>query len=300
MGLRTNPTQRQRRVGTELRKLREAAGFSATDAGAHVGLGRAYMSHIETGRAGIAEDKLRTLAKAYGVAGDPLVDELVRMALSKGRGWWTQYADSVDGRARDLAELEATTRAHRSFQWVYVPGLLQTPAYTRALIESGAPVVQQSRTERAIEFRGNRQRILRDEAPPLFHAVVHEAAFHMHFVPPSVMRDQLEHLVTLSCLPHVEIQLLPFRAPTYPATSTSPFVVFEASVPELRTLYVEHPVTSSFLDDPAEIAQFVTGFEQLSAAALSPLSPNEDNVNSSLRLVQHLRYVLEALPDAGP
>jgi transcriptional regulator with XRE-family HTH domain len=300
MGLRTNPTHRQRRLGEELRKLREAAGLSATEGGAYANLGRAHMSHIETGRTGIPEEKLRALADGYGVACESFLDELVKMARSKGRGWWTQYTDAVDDRACDLAELEATSRAHRSFQWVYIPGLLQTAAYMQALFRSGEPGTPAARIVRYIEFRQRRQRVLTSDSPPQFHAVIHEAAFHMHFVPRDVMLEQLTHLVELSRLPNVKIQLLPFRAPSYPATSTAPFVVFDAVSPELRTVYVEHPISSSLLSDPAQIAQFATGFEQLSNVSLSPLDPADDRAQSSLRLVQHLRYVLEEAPHAGP
>jgi transcriptional regulator with XRE-family HTH domain len=287
-------------LGIELRKLREAAGLSAFEGGAYAGLGRAHMSHIETGRTGIQEEKLRALLRGYGGVSESLVDELIEMAHSKGRGWWTQFNDAVNASACDLAELEAAAVAHRSFQWVYIPGLLQTPAYTRALFESGEPGTPAARIQRGVEFRSRRQRIIQDESPPQIHAVIHEAAFHMHFVPREVMREQLEHLVALSRLPHIKIQLLPFRAPSYPATSTSPFVIFDARSPELRTLYVEHPVTSSFVDDPAQIAQFTTGFEQLSRVALSPLNTSDDDSHSSMRLFQHLRYVLEEAPHAGP
>ncbi|MFD5316973.1 helix-turn-helix domain-containing protein [Streptomyces sp. NPDC127098] len=300
MGLRTHPTQRQRRLAEELRRLRESTGMSATEAGSHADLGRAHMSHIETGRTGISEDKLRRLLNAYGVASKPLVNELVEMAQPTGPGWWSRYTDAVDSRACDLAELESTARAHRSFQWVYVPGLLQTPAYMRALFESGEPDTSTARRERYAEFRQRRQRVLHGPRPPRFHAVVHEAAFHMHFVPRDVMLGQLDHLLEMGRLPHVEIQLLPFRAPSYPATSTAPFVIFDASCPELRTVYVEHPVSASFLSERAHIAQFTTGFEQLSNVALSPLDPTNDGPRSSLRLLQHLRYLLEEAPYAGP
>lgn len=293
MGLRTNPTQRQRRLGAELRKLREAAGLSATQAGTYAGLGRAYMSHIETGRAGIPEEKLAALLEGYGIANDTLAAELMAMATAKGRGWWTTFSDAVDGGALDLAELESSASTHRSFQWLYVPGLLQTPEYARALFENGQIDIHPDRVARAVDFRNGRQQVLHRDSPPTFHAVIHEAAFHMHFVPRRVMREQLEGLLDLCRLPHVVIQLLPFRAPTYPATSSSPFVIFEARAPELRTLYIEHPVTSSFIDDSALISQFSTTFERLSRVALSPLRPDAGGSLSSLRLVQHLRYVLE-------
>lgn len=266
--------------------------MSATEAGTHANLGRAHMSHIETGRTGIPEDKLRTLLHHYGCASETLTTELAGMASSNGRGWWSGYSSPIDERARDLAEAEGAATTHRSLQWLYVQGLLQTHSYMQALFENGDPDTSASEVERFIDFRLRRQQVLHGEAPLKLHAVIHEAAFHMHFVPREVMRDQLRHLVTVAQLPNVSIQLLPFKAPTYPATSTFPFVILDSAVPELRTVYVEHPVTSAFLSDSHHMGQFATDFERLSSASLEPLGDTEDDGQGSLSLVQHLLYIL--------
>jgi transcriptional regulator with XRE-family HTH domain len=292
MGLRVNPTQRQRRLGQELRKLRESSGLTGPEAGAYINVGRAHMSHIEAGRTHIPEDKLRTLAEIYGCKSAQLVEELASMTRSNGKGWWSEYKRILDDRARDLAELEASAVAHRSFQLLYIPGLLQTTDYMRAVLKNGEPDTPATRIDRYIEFRQRRQDVLAGEQPPEYHAVVHEAAFHMRYVGREVMRRQIQHLVTAAQRPNIRIQVLPFKAPSYPATSSTPFVIFDSSAPELRTAYVEHPVSSVFLADEERITRFSQDFDRLATVALSPLDPEETHAESSHGLVQHLLYDL--------
>src|SRR4051812_36709942 len=123
MGLRSNPSQRQRRLGAELRRLRELSGMSATDAGAVAGLGRAHMSHIEMGRTAIPEEKLRKLAQAYGCNSRTFVDALVEMGRATGKGWWTEFRPALLDTALDFAELESTADAIKAFGLTFVPGL---------------------------------------------------------------------------------------------------------------------------------------------------------------------------------
>ncbi|MEV0370988.1 helix-turn-helix transcriptional regulator [Streptomyces sp. NPDC050636] len=296
MGLRTNPSQRQLRLGEELRKLREASGLSATEAGAHAGLGRAHMSHIETGRTAIPESKLRTLARVYGCASQPYVEALVAMSNATGKGWWSAYRKTLDQRVLDLAELESAASVHRTFDWLYVPGLLQTEAYMRALFSSGHPVADSQTLDTYAEFRLSRQQVLDVDKPPTLHAVIHEAAFHMRFVDTAIMRSQLTHLIEMAKLPHVHIQILPFKATTYPDAMGAPFVILEPAAPELSAVYIEHPVSALFLDDPSQLAQYNDAFESLSSSALAPITACPERVTyaktESLGLVQHLLYVL--------
>ncbi|MEU3460939.1 helix-turn-helix transcriptional regulator [Streptomyces sp. NPDC006733] len=294
MGLRSNPSQRQRRLGAELRRLRELSGMSATDAGALAGLGRAHMSHIEMGRTAIPEEKLRVLAHAYGCNSRTLIEALVAMGRATGKGWWTPYQDSRSASVLDLAELEASSTALRSFEWVYVHGLLQTPEYMRALFEIGNLDASPDELDRAVEFRLRRQQILEGDTPLALHLVIHEAALHMQFVGAEIMRRQIEHLVELSRLPHIVIQILPFTAQTFPAGFGTPFALFDSSAPELGTVHVEHPVNPLFLGEPSHLTRFTEAFEQLSTVALPPLDPEPESQfharKDSLGLVQHLLY----------
>ncbi|MCZ4122222.1 helix-turn-helix domain-containing protein [Streptomyces sp. H39-S7] len=294
MGLRSNPSQRQRRLGAELRRLRELSGMSATDAGALAGLGRAHMSHIEMGRTAIPEEKLRALADAYGCNSRTLVDALVEMGQATGKGWWTEFRDSHSAPALDLAEIEADCTAHRSFEWVFVQGLLQTPEYMRALFEIGNRDAGSDELDRAVDFRLRRQQILKGGSRRRLHMVIHEAALHMQFVGADIMRHQIEHLVELARLPDIRIQILPFSAQTYPAAFGTPFALFDSVAPELGTVYVEHPVAPLFLGEPDHLTEFTDAFERLSTVALPPLDPEPESKfyarRDSLGLVQHLLY----------
>jgi transcriptional regulator with XRE-family HTH domain len=292
MGLRSHISQRQRRLGQELRKLREAADVSRAEVCRQVGIQMPHLSNIEAGRTACAEPRLRALAEAYGCTNKPLIEALVGMSKATGKGWWSKFRTVVEERVIDLAELEAGASAHRSFQWLYVPGLLQTPNYMRSLFTRTEPGAEPDLIDEYVKFRLQRQQVLYEEPLSSYHAVVHEAAFHMRFVERSVMVEQLEYLVQLSQFPNITIQVLPFTADAHPATPGAPFSILDAHVPELCTVYVEHPVTSAFLGDENYINQFATDFSRLNTVSLAPLNPAGPLGEGSLGVVQHLLYIL--------
>ncbi|MGW7295820.1 helix-turn-helix domain-containing protein [Streptomyces xiamenensis] len=300
MGLRSNVSQRQRRLGQELRKLREAAGVPRAEACRHIGIHTPHLSNIEAGRTACSEARLRALAAVYGCTNKPLVDALVEMSNATGKGWWSPYAKTLESRIIDLAELESAATAHRSFQWLYIPGLLQTPDYMRSLFTRTDPAASAEAIDEYANFRLLRQQTLFEEPLPAYHAVIHEAAFHMKFVTREVMQGQLEYLVQLAQFANITIQVLPFSADAHPATPGAPFSVLDAGVPELSTVYVEHPVDSVFLGDRPYIEQFATDFSRLSTVSLAPLDPSGLLGEGSLGLVQHLLYVMKEGRNAAP
>ncbi|MGP4113643.1 helix-turn-helix domain-containing protein [Streptomyces sp. 4N509B] len=297
MGLRANPTQRQRRLGTELRRLRDESGLTATSVGRELGFSAAHLNNIESGRTGISATKLRTLAELYGCRHAPLIDELVAMSQSNGRGWWSEFNHPPhNDSARDLAELEAMSVRHRNFQWVNMPGLLQTSEYMKALFRSGQPDGDEDTWDRFVQFRRRRQRLLTEARPPTYHAIIHEAALRMEFVPRGVMRRQIEHLVDMARLPNVTVQILPFHADEYPPAFSSPFNCLDAALPELNTVYVEHPTLCPFVIDQGHLTQFSDAFQKLSEVALPPIDVDDRDRGrsrrTSLGLVQHILYEL--------
>jgi hypothetical protein len=251
------------------------------------------MSHIETGRTHISEEKLRTLARVYGCTDDQLIKALVAMAQSDGRGWWSKHKRFKGTRSRDLAEVESTATAHRAFQWLYVPGLLQTPDYMRTLFRRSRPEESEQVVDEYVEFRLRRQQVLSMEPLPVYHAIIHEAAFHMHFVSREVMLNQLKYLIEVSQFPNIAIQIMPFSADAHPGTPGTPFTIYDTQTPALRTVYVEHPITSVFLGDEPHINQFATDFDRLCGVSLASLDPGGPMAEGSLGFVQHLLYVLK-------
>lgn len=294
MGLRRNPSYRQRRLGAELRRLRLESRLTATRAGAELGFSAAHLNNIEAGRTAVPVMKLRALAKLYGCANDQLVDELAAMSQSNGHGWWSEYQRPPhNDAARDLAELESRSVRHRNFQLVTIPGLLQTADYMLASFRIGQPEASVETLERFVDFRLRRQRVLTGPRPMEFHGIIHEAALRMEFPGREVMRRQLEHLVEMTQLPNVRIQVLPFQAETYPAAFACPFDCYDSVVPELGTVYVEHPTVSPFLFEQAVLAQFSDGFDKLGKVALPSIElagTSNCQARTSLGLIEQNLY----------
>lgn len=296
MGLRANPSQRQLRLGFELRRMRAAAGFTAAEAGKYASIGGAHLAHMEAGRTAIPTHKLRELLRAYGIESATYIESLVALSEASGQGWWTDYKHHVAEHTRDLAELECMAPTQRVFDMVYMPGLLQTPEYMRALAASTPhPDTPAEALERRLEFRIRRQSVLTGDSVASYHAIIHEAAFHMSFVPRSTLRDQLSHLVETARLPHVTIQIVPFRSASFPAVGT-PFTLFGARPPELSTVYLEHDAGSVFFGDQTHVSRYEEIFDRLSTVALEPLSLTSEQKFSSgrdsLSFLQHLAYTL--------
>lgn len=293
MGLRTTISERQRRLGFELKQLREQAGLNAGEAAQRIGMARAQLSQIETAKTTILTERLRELLHIYGCTDRTYVDALVALSEASGKGWWSAYKGPMEPGALSLAELEAGAVALRMHQSMFIPGLFQTAAYTRAIFNS--PKLGFENTEEALKFRMERQHILTGENPPTVHAVIHEAALHMRFGGPQIMRDQLLRLVEVARLPHVTIQIYPFTAQAH-AALTGNFVHIIPSTPQLGTVILEQPGGALYVSGRTQLQQYSEMFDRLTENALAPvdvsLAPEAHSVKDSLALVQHLLYTL--------
>ncbi|MHA5054582.1 Scr1 family TA system antitoxin-like transcriptional regulator [Streptomyces sp. SD15] len=177
---------------------------------------------------------------------------------------------------------------------LFVPGLFQTPAFTQAIFNSPKPGFEN--IEEALKFRMARQRILTRENPPAVHAVIHEAALHMRFGSPQMMREQMLRLIELARLPHVTVQIYPFSAQAHAALSGN-FVHIIPSVAQLSTVVLEQPTGSRYLSERTQLRQHGGMFERLAEYALAPVdvssAPEAHSVKDSLALIQHLLYTLQ-------
>ncbi|MFE0134769.1 helix-turn-helix domain-containing protein [Streptomyces sp. NPDC059037] len=293
MGLRTVISERQRRLGSELKQLREQAGLSAGEAAERVGMGRGQLSQIETAKTTVLTARLRQLCHLYGCTDQAYIEALVTLSEATGKGWWSEYKKPMEQRALNLAELESGATALRMHQSLFIPGLFQTADYARAIFAS--PGLGFDRIEEALDFRLERQHVLTREHPPSVHAVIHESALHMRFGGTEVARGQLLRLIELSRLPNVTIQVYPFTSEAYAALSGN-FVHVIPALPELGTLVLEHPIGVQYLGDGASLRHYGTLFERLAEHALAPidvsLAPEAHSVKDSLALIQHLLYTL--------
>ncbi|AUA12222.1 helix-turn-helix domain-containing protein [Streptomyces sp. SID8361] len=293
MALRTNPTERQRRLGAELRRLREQAGLTLNEAGALIDMGRVHLTHVEGGRTAIPTDRLRRLCEGYGCTSSPFIGALVSLAEDKGKGWWSDYKNTMPAAALDLAELESRAVGLRSYESLFIPGIFQSEDYTRAIFRGSDVVANPVDIDRAVEFRIQRQTALTGDEPPTIHAVIHEAALHMRFGGSAVTRKQLLRLVELAELPHVTIQVLPFTADGVPMVNT-PFNLIASHGGILETIQMDHASRSMFLHDPDSVTEYQRHFDRLRTEALPPVvggpSALSHDVRDSLGLIQHILY----------
>ncbi|MFI1165375.1 helix-turn-helix domain-containing protein [Streptomyces sp. NPDC020801] len=265
-----NPTLRQRRLGSELRKLRERAGFTVTQAAAHLGVNQGRVSMIETGRTSLSADRVRALASAYDCSDETLADSLAAMTGRRGRGWWEEYRDHLPAALVDLAELEHHATALRVALVIHIPALLQTSDHARALFRAVVPVMRQYEIEHRLTHRMKRQGILYRDDPPPYSAIIHEAALRMGFGGPTTAHGQLKHLLDMGELPHVTVRVIPFGTEYFPSTGQS-FDYVEGSVPQLDTVQLDtHHGGCSFLDADAQLNKYRAVLNHMESCALDP------------------------------
>ncbi|MFC7261220.1 helix-turn-helix domain-containing protein [Streptomyces lutosisoli] len=278
----SNPTLRQRRFGSELRKLRERAGLTATAAAELLGVNQARVSMIETGRTPVSADRVRSMANVYDCSDDHLVDALAAMTGRRTRGWWEPYREHLPAALIDLAELEHHATGLRAALIVHIPALLQTTDHARALFRQVAPPMRQYEIEHRLTHRIKRQGILHQESPPPYSAIVHETALRMGFGGPLVARNQLKHLIDMSELPHVTVRIVPFGTDGFPTTGQS-FDYVEGPVPQLDTVQLDsHHGACEFLDAEAQLSKYRSVLDRMESCALSP-APSRDFIR---RLIQ--------------
>ncbi|MFD7133663.1 helix-turn-helix domain-containing protein [Streptomyces sp. NPDC059894] len=268
---RKNPTIRQKRLGAELRKLREGACLSIDAAAQVLECGKAKISRIETGLNGIRAAELKALLQAYGVTDDRLGQALADMAREgRRRNWWNRYGDVLSGGFADLIEMESKADDLRSWETILVPGLLQTPEYMRVLFRRGRLGVPDDELEEHVRGRMLRQRVLDDgERAPELQVVLYEAVLHGRFGGPEVMRDQLAHLICMAQREHVTVQVLPYTTDSHRGVN-GPFGIVGLPDPESDVVRTETAVSTLYVEDDDQVAAYKLMFDQLRAAALGP------------------------------
>ncbi|MFF1305223.1 helix-turn-helix domain-containing protein [Streptomyces sp. NPDC058307] len=266
---RQSPTARQLRLGVELRKLRENAGLTARQAGEMIGANQARISNIETGRFGLSEQSVRTLAHNYDCTDEALIEALVSMATSRDRGWWEEYRDTLPPRFLDVAEMEHHAVALRVAQVINIPGLLQTPEHARSLFRQAVPALRPHEIEYRISHRIKRQAILYREQPPQYTAIIHEAALRMRFGGAEVARAQLDHLSKMAELPHVTLRVIPFDGTMFPTVGHGLDYTY-GPVPALDTAQLDAAHGSELIDSVAQLTKYRLILDRMQEAALAP------------------------------
>jgi transcriptional regulator with XRE-family HTH domain len=264
------PTARRIILGAQLRRLREAAGISRGEAGYAIRGSESKISRLELGRVGFKERDVQDLLTMYGVS-DP--DErksiLDLVAQSNERGWWHRYSDLVPNWFQDYVGLEESASRLQAYELQFVPGLLQTEDYIRAVASHGRPVRVTDETERRVSLRLQRQKILHRPGAPKLWAVIDESVLHRPVGGRAVLRAQLEHLLEITREPHITVQVLPYALSGYAAEGA--FTVLRFGEPELPDIvYIEHLAGALYLDRLDEIERYGRVFDRLTVDAETP------------------------------
>jgi transcriptional regulator with XRE-family HTH domain len=258
-------------LGTQLRRLREGAGITREQAGDAIRASHAKISRLELGRVGVKERDLEDLLTLYGV-----VDPAARAGLldlvkpANARGWWQQDGDLLPSWFEMYLRLEQEASYIRTFQVQFVPGLLQSEEYARRVILAGHGAESSYEVDRRVRLRMNRQKVLVEPGGPQFWAVIDEAALHRPFGSGAVMRDQLQHVLEMTELPNVTVQVLPFSSGSH-AAAGGPFTLLrfaERDLPDV--VYLEQLNSAVYVDKRADVEDYLGVIEQVSVQALPP------------------------------
>jgi transcriptional regulator with XRE-family HTH domain len=265
------PTVVRIMLGTQLRRLREAAGISRHQAGDAIRASHAKISRLELGRVGFKQRDLTDLLTLYGVT-DPAerAGLLSLVDRSNVRGWWQQDGDLLPNWFENYLRLEQEACYIRTYQVQFVPGLLQTEDYARRVILAGHGAESAFEVDRRVQLRMNRQKMLTEPGGPQFWAVLDEAAVRRPFGSREVMRSQLRHLVAMTELPNVTVQLLPFSVGSH-AAAGGPFTVLRFAEPDLPdVVYLEQLNSAVYVDKRSDVEDYLGVMEQVSVQALPP------------------------------
>ena len=281
-GSTSGPTVLRILLGTQLRKLREARRVSREDAGWEIRASESKISRMELGRVGFKERDVADLLTLYGVTDETERTALLTLAREANNpGWWHRYSDILPGWFQSYLGLEAAASLIRSYEVQFVPGLLQTRDYARAVVLLGHGSARTDEIDRRVTLRMSRQELLtRADAPQLW-VVIDEAALRRPIGGPDVMRAQFGALIEATKLPNVRLQVIPFDAGGH-AAAGGPFSILRFADPDLPdVVYLEQLTSALYLDKREDVDHYHMVMERLCIDA-QPASDIKDTLTRLL------------------
>ncbi|CAL9492736.1 helix-turn-helix domain-containing protein [Streptomyces sp. enrichment culture] len=268
MASSVNPTVRRRRLGQELRRLRELKGMTAEEVAERLLVSQSKISRLENGRRSISQRDVRDLCGVYEVEDQRIVDSLMQMAKdSRQQGWWHAFGDipySV------YIGLETDAESLRTYEPQIITGLLQTSAYAEALIQGALPETSVADVEKRVRVRIRRQERISAENNPLrLWVVLDEASLRRVVGSRQVMREQLEHVAEMSQLPHITVQVLPFDVGAHPGINGQYSILEFADAADSSVVYIEGVTSDLYLEKAPDVQKYTVMYEHLRAQALN-------------------------------
>ncbi|HEX6967977.1 MAG TPA: helix-turn-helix transcriptional regulator [Micromonosporaceae bacterium] len=258
-------------LGAQLRRLREAKGIGRDQAAWEIRASESKISRMELGRVSFKERDITDLLTLYGVTDEAERTALLALARdANSPGWWHRYNDVLPHWFQSYLGLEEAASLIRTYEVQFVPGLLQTREYARAVVLLGHDRAGTTEVERRVDLRIGRQRVLTRPTPPRLWAVVDEAALRRPIGGPAVMRRQIAHLIEISSLPNVRLQIVPFHAGGHAAAGGA-FTILRFPEPDLPDIvYIEQLTSAIYLDKRDDVDQYAVAMEQVCIAAEPP------------------------------
>ncbi|MBB1253743.1 helix-turn-helix domain-containing protein [Streptomyces alkaliterrae] len=280
------PTVRRRRLGSELRRLREAAGIKMEQAAARIDGDKPKISRIENGRISVRRLEIEALLDLYGVTDRRTVTSLVTLGKeSRRKSWWHQYGQNLTPDFQEWLDLEDDAVRIHSYQPLLVPGLLQTPAYAHATIRSAERSATSDEVHDFVATRMTRQAIFERTNRPQYVCILDEAVLHREIGGPGVLAAQLQKLAEVASPPELTVQVVPFNQGWH-AGLNGGFSLFTYPDPmDLDVVSVQYMDGMLYLEEDESVERYRMAFDQLRASALSS--------RQSIELISRLARDLE-------
>jgi transcriptional regulator with XRE-family HTH domain len=270
-GSASGPTVLRILLGSQLRKLREAKGVAREAAGYEIRASESKISRMELGRVGFKERDVADLLTLYGVTGEGEREALLALAREANNpGWWHRFGDVLPSWFQAYLGLESAAALIRTYEVQFIPGLLQTRDYARAVVLLGHGRAPNDEVERRVNLRMTRQNIFDRTDPPHLWAVVDEAALRRPIGGPEVMRGQVASLIEATKLPNIRIQVIPFQAGGHAAAGGA-FSILRFPDQELPdVVYIEQLTSALYLDKRDDVDQYAAAMERVCVEAEPP------------------------------
>ncbi|MEV4185859.1 helix-turn-helix domain-containing protein [Streptosporangium canum] len=251
-------------LGAQLRRLREQRHITLEAAGHAIRASHSKISRMELGRVGFRVRDVADLLTLYGVTDDderqPLLALVERANVT---GWWHNYNDILPSWFETYVGLEESATGIRNYEVQFVPGLLQSEGYARAVVKLGFPAAPEEELERRVRLRMARQRLLRSAEPPHLWAVLDEAVLRRPLGGAEVMREQIDHILQALELPNVTVQIVPFSVGGH-AAAGGPFSILRFSQPDLPdVVYMEQLTSAVYLEKRDDVDRYLEVMERL-------------------------------------
>jgi transcriptional regulator with XRE-family HTH domain len=277
------PTALRIALGMQLRRLRDASHVTSAQAADAIRATSSKISRLERGRTTAKQRDVADLLSLYGVTDEAEREQLLELVRqASAPGWWQQYSDVLPRWFESYVGLEWAASIIRNYEVQFVQGLLQTEDYARAVIMISNAHAPAEEIDRRVNLRIKRQQLLTQPGAPEFWAVLDEAALRRSPGSPTMMRAQLEHLLQITELPNVTLQVVPFDTGPH-AAAGGPFSILRFPEPDLPdVIFLEQLNSAVYLDQPEDVTNYVTIMDQLCVQAATDTA-SKNMIRAALR-----------------